>query len=183
MAGVPCRKAFGDLRLVDGREPAIKAGVSDLEAAELRCLARGAAVLEVGSAWGYSAVLMAKVARSLVSVDPHRDYDSFDTFTANLAAHGVADKVTAMVAGSRQALPELLAAGRRFDLIFIDGDHSAAAVSFDALWARHLVTPHGVIAFHDYNTGVSAEVVEGLRGWRPFDRLIDSLAVYEGLWV
>jgi len=183
MAGVPCRKAFGDLRLVDGREPAIKAGVSDLEAAELRCLARGASVLEVGSAWGYSAVLMAKVARRLVSVDPHQDYDSYPTFRANLIAHGVADKVTALITTSREALPELLERGERFEFIFIDGDHSAAAVAFDALWARHLVTPAGVIAFHDYNTGVEAEVVKGLEGWRPFDRLVDSLAVYEGPWL
>ncbi len=182
MAGVPCRKAFGDLRLVDGVGPAIKAGVSDLEAAELRCLARGARVLEVGSAWGYSAVLMAKVARSLVSVDPHMDFGSLRTFLANLEAHGVRDKVTAMVTVSRRALPELMERGERFDLIFIDGDHSAEAVRFDALWARHLVTAAGVIAFHDYNTGVSAEVVEGLKGWRPFDRLVDSLAVYEGPW-
>jgi predicted O-methyltransferase YrrM len=183
VAGVPCRKAFGDLRLVDGCEPAVMAGVSDLEAAELRCLARGAAVLEVGSAWGYSAIVMAKVARSLVSIDPHQDYGSLATFQANVRAHGVRDKVTVLVTTSRLAMPELLARGSRFDLIFIDGDHSAEAVAFDALWARHLVTPGGVIAFHDYNTGVSAEVVKGLEGWRPFDRLVDSLAVYEGPWV
>lgn len=182
MAGVPCRKVFGDERLVDGVGPAIKAGVSDLEAAELRCLARGASVLEVGSAWGYSAVLMAKVARSLVSVDPHQDFDSLPTFAANLEDHGVTHKVRTMVATSREALPQLLGEGRRFDLIFIDGDHSAAAVAFDGLWARHLVTPRGVIAFHDYSTEVTAQVVEGLKGWRHFDRLVDTLAVYEAPW-
>ena len=179
MAGVPCRKAFGDCRLVDGCEPGIKAGISDLEAAELRCLARGAAVLEIGSAWGYSCVVMAKVARSVVSVDPHRDYDSLATFLANLDAHGVRDKVTEIVASSRDALPELFAQGRRFDLVFVDGDHSAEQVAFDGLWSRHLLTPGGVIAFHDYSKELSGQVVQGLAGWPPFDRLVDSLAVYE----
>lgn len=140
-------------------------------------------MLEVGSAWGYSAITMARVARSLVSVDPHIALATWDAFQANLQAHGVAGRVTALRMESRAALPNLHLAGRRFDLIFIDGDHSPAAVTFDATWARALVTVRGVIAFHDYNPAQFDTVYEGLLGWREPDRLVESLAVFEGPWL
>jgi hypothetical protein len=40
-------------------------------------------------------------------------------------------------------------AGRFFDVLFIDGDHSPEGVSKDYKCYSSLVTPSGVIAFHD----------------------------------
>jgi predicted O-methyltransferase YrrM len=42
-----------------------------------------------------------------------------------------------------------IASGRRFDLLFIDGDHSYKGVKEDFLNYRHLVAENGMIAFHD----------------------------------
>lgn len=161
-----------------GREPAVMAGLTDAEAAALVALARGRSVLEVGSAWGYSTILMACVARYVVAVDPHVDLQSLDTFTANVAAHGVQGKIEMLVEPSRTALPRLLAAGRRFGLVFIDGDHSLAAASFDATWARSLVQDHGVIAFHDYHDEPTDSVTQALVSYGRPDELVERLAVY-----
>lgn len=50
----------------------------------------------------------------------------------------------ATVAGVERAL-----AGRKIDLLFIDGDHSLAGVLADLRLYRSFVVPHGLIAFHD----------------------------------
>lgn len=154
--------------------------VSAPEAHALQELARGHSVLEVGSAWGYSTIVMARVARLVVSVDPHQALGSLVDFRANLQAHGVASRVQVLVEDSRTALPSLLAAGRRFELVFIDGDHSEPAVRFDAMWARHLITPGGVVAFHDYHAEAGDPVTEALASWGPPDELTERLAVYRG---
>lgn len=180
--GVPCRKAFPAPSLVDGLEPAVPSGMQPAETDELRELARGRSVLEVGSAWGYSTIVMARVARSVVSVDPHVILDTEAAFVSNLAAHGVAERVRYYVKTSREALPYMHAMGWRFELVFIDGDHNEAEVRFDATWARALVTPHGVICFHDYVPDVRLTVTDGLASWSPPDRLIESLAVFTGPW-
>src|SRR5579859_5457704 len=148
VAGLPRFPA--EAVLIEGRGPAIRPGISQTEAALLRSLAQDRSVLEVGSAFGYSAVVMGYVARSLVSVDPHTLLDSLETFRANVAGHGLTDKITPVVGTSQEVLPELLKKGARFELIFIDGDHEQDVVRHDALWARHLVTDDGLIAFHDY---------------------------------
>src|SRR5579859_1343802 len=109
------RQGFGHWAKPFGHEPPVMAGITDTEAAALVDLARGRSALEVGSAWGYSTIVMASVARSLVSVDPHEALQSLDTFRANLEAHGVIDRVVAIVKPSREALPELQAGGRRFE--------------------------------------------------------------------
>jgi Methyltransferase domain len=122
------------------------------------------------------------VARSVVAVDPHQALNSLPTFTANLVGHEVADRVEVLVLPSRVALPALHAAGRRFELIFIDGDHTPAAVGFDATWARALVTADGTIAFHDYHAEKSDPIRQGLVSWPEPEELVERLAVYRGRW-
>ena len=56
------------------------------------------------------------------------------------------------------------------DAVFVDGDHSFAAVRHDANLARALVRPGGIIVFHDYhNPGVEVtQALDNLKndGWK-----------------
>jgi predicted O-methyltransferase YrrM len=126
--------------------------VQAVEAAELARLAAGKNVLEVGSAYGYSACVMALAgAESVTAVDLHTWIaGSYDAMMANLEACGVADDVLVLTVPSQIALPKLAGEDTRFGLIFIDGDHSAEAVLHDGQWAARLLEPGGTIAFHDY---------------------------------
>lgn len=48
------------------------------------------------------------------------------------------------------ALAELITNGKRFDLIYVDGSHTAPDVLTDAVMAFHLLAPGGVMVFDDY---------------------------------
>jgi predicted O-methyltransferase YrrM len=135
-----------------GAGPAISTSVTDAEAAMLGRLAAGRQVLEVGSASGYSAVVMALAgADHIVAVDPHTWIPgSYEAMLANLAAYQVTDRVEIIREYSQSALPQLAGEDARFGLVFVDGDHSADAARHDLRWALKLLKPGGVLAVHDY---------------------------------
>jgi predicted O-methyltransferase YrrM len=134
-----------------GDGPAIPTSVTAAEAAELARLAEDRTVLEVGSAYGYSAVVMALTGASVTAVDPHAWIGgSREAMAANLAAYGVAARVEVIAEPSQQALPRLAEEGRRFGLVFIDGDHSAEGARHDLRWALQLLDAGGTLAVHDY---------------------------------
>ncbi len=118
------------------------------EAAALAGLAAGRDVLEVGSAFGFSACVMALAgAKHVTAVDPHTWLNSYDAMMANLDAAGVTGQVTIV----RGHSPGILATiPGPFGLVFIDGDHGAAAVMADVEAARKLLAGGGVLACHDY---------------------------------
>lgn len=132
---------------VDG--PPILTSLTEREAAHLAGLSLGAKVLEVGAAYGFSTVTLALQASEVVSIDPHNTHLSYEILCNNLVQYRVADKVDVRRQMSQQALPELLATGYTFDLIFIDGDHTAAGCGHDIEWALKLIAPGGTIAVHD----------------------------------
>jgi predicted O-methyltransferase YrrM len=134
-----------------GAGPAISTSITGPEAARLAGLADGVDVLEVGAAYGFSAVTMALGgARSVTSVDPHNWLGSYGPMLANLGYYGAEALVEVRQERFEEAAPVLFAAGRRFGLVFVDGDHSAAAVEHDLYWAEELLAEGGVIAVHDY---------------------------------
>jgi predicted O-methyltransferase YrrM len=118
------------------------------EAQALAGLAADRDVLEVGSAFGFSACVMALAgARHVTAVDPHTWLNSHEAMTANLDAAGVTGQVTVVRGWS----PGILATvPGPFGLVFIDGDHGAAAVMADVEAARKLLAGGGVLAVHDY---------------------------------
>lgn len=68
------------------------------------------------------------------------------------------------------------------DVIFIDGDHGKHAVFRDSIWAAEIVTPGGMIIWHDYGnptvevTGVlDALQAEG----RDLKHVVDTWLVFE----
>jgi protein-L-isoaspartate O-methyltransferase len=119
------------------------------EAGRLAGLAAGGGrILEIGSANGYSAVVMALAGGQVTAVDPHTGIPgSQQQMRAALAAAGAGNQVT-IVAGYSQDIMPRLPAG--FRLVFIDGDHTAAAVSHDITQAARLLAPGGTLAVHDY---------------------------------
>jgi predicted O-methyltransferase YrrM len=126
-----------------GDGPAISTSVTAAESAELARLAPGQAILEVGSAYGYSACVMALAgAESVLAVDPHTWIPgSHHAMLENLAAYRVADRVEVIAEMSFQALPWLEREGARFGLAFVDGDHAEHAVRHDVEWALKLLEP------------------------------------------
>jgi predicted O-methyltransferase YrrM len=108
------------------------------------------AIVEIGSNRGKSTILLARAAeiagREMVhSIDPHRS-GTEETFRANLARYGLADRVVAHVHLSQDFVAAWKAPIR---LLFIDGDHSYDGVRSDYVdWGRHVVAG-GIIALHD----------------------------------
>ena len=133
-----------------GDGPAISTSVTAAEAAELARLAEGHTVLEVGSAYGYSAVVMALAGAKVTAVDPHTWIPgSLQAMQANLGAYGVTDRVEIIKEPSQSVLPWLARQGLAFGLVFVDGDHAAQTARHDIRWGLQLLDPGGTIAVHD----------------------------------
>jgi predicted O-methyltransferase YrrM len=160
----------------------ISTSLTDAEADALYGLATAARVLEVGSAYGYSAVRMAASAWRVLAVDPHLELDSLQSMRANLVRYDRRRVVSILLAGSERALPMLAGVGARFDLVFIDGEHSEQAVCHDLTWAAKLLAPDGVVACHDYGEDTCPAVCRVLDREYPQgpDFLIDTLWVRRG---
>lgn len=150
-----------DVPLGDGT---ISTSITPAEAQTLHDLAQGRTVLEIGSAYGYSAIRMAQMAYSVLAVDPHTGHDSLDAMRANLARFDPRGRVSVWQETSQRALPILRAAGATFGLVFIDGDHSREAVEHDVARALELLAPNGVLCCHDYGEDSCPGVAEALDG-------------------
>jgi predicted O-methyltransferase YrrM len=161
---------------IDGGPP-IPSSVGDAETAELVALTKNCVVLEIGSAFGYSAIAMARGgANYVLSVDPHiMSPSSLTEMHENVRAYGVGDRVGMMVARSREIMSVLIACNARVDAVFVDGDHSANAVRADTAYARVLLAHGGVLICHDYGYGSWPGVKVALDELGPPDRLVGSL--------
>jgi predicted O-methyltransferase YrrM len=115
--------------------------------------------IEIGLGYGMSALhicdgLLANGradARHLV-IDPFQGSGGFaDCGLQALAAAGVRDLVEHHAEKSHFILPQLLRAGRQFDLGFVDGNHRFDAVFLDLYYLGLLVKRGGVIVLHDYD--------------------------------
>jgi glycosyltransferase involved in cell wall biosynthesis/predicted O-methyltransferase YrrM/Tfp pilus assembly protein PilF len=72
----------------------------------------------------------------------------FTTFKHNIQATGKAGRVITRRGNSSAILPTMEA--ESFDLIYVDGDHSAAGVRADSLEAYRLLKPGGLLLWDDY---------------------------------
>lgn len=130
--------------------------VTPAEAAELARLATGGSVLELGSFYGFSTIVMASVAEMVYSIDWHQGddhagvYDTWDEFNANLLGYGVKKHVRAVKGRFEEEVPRLWREGIRVDGAFLDGQHDAESVQRDLDLALMLIRPGGWCAFHDY---------------------------------
>jgi predicted O-methyltransferase YrrM len=113
----------------------------------LQSVVKGKTVLELGSHLGRSTVCMAKAAKQVTAVD--RFDDRLHEFLANVKTHEVTGKVEEII-GDIDELRDTLVE-RRWDAVFIDGDHEADAVERDTALAMECLQPGGRIVWHDFN--------------------------------
>ena len=126
------------------KPPSIRSAMSPYETARLEFWARGRSVVEMGALLGYSTVVMARVARGVVSIDRHTGYDNKPNDTerimrCNLERYSVAKKVTVVVGDYREV------AKWPSDLAFVDLDGTAATT-----WAAAWLSQARLVAIHDF---------------------------------
>lgn len=106
-------------------------------------------VLEIGSHEGHSAVFWLEYLpqSSLVCIDIFSgEYET--RFDRNLAEYG--SRVEKIKGNSVIALEEMRQAGRRFDVIYIDGSHKRYDVLCDTILAWALLDIGGLMIWDDY---------------------------------
>lgn len=94
-------------------------------------------------------------------------------FDSNIAEFSA--RVEKIKAPSGTALPQLGIAGRRFDIVYIDGSHYAADVYADAALVWPMVARRGVVIFDDYEWDIMKQPHE-----RPKLGIDAFLATIEG---
>lgn len=156
------------------------------EAEVLIQLAKDKDCLEIGSFKGKSTVVMAQVAKSVLTIDTFRsnveinpDYQVPLTYEGHTTLENFIENVKGysnieyIIGKSRGILRKL--APRKFDLIFIDGFHNYNQVEMEIRLAWDLIKEDGIFAFHDANLGGIMQAVLEV-----FDEtkinLVDSLA-------
>jgi glycosyltransferase involved in cell wall biosynthesis/predicted O-methyltransferase YrrM len=148
---------------IDERHPTMGVLNRD-EATLLHHLARrvsGGKVLEIGAWLGWSTCHLALAGVTVDVVDPAHDDPAFRTEVETaLTQCGVMDRVRLHGGRSPETVEALATAGRRWDLVFIDGDHVAPGPIRDALACVPFLSPDGAVVFHDL---ASPDVAEGLR--------------------
>jgi predicted O-methyltransferase YrrM len=167
------RTGFDDLRAALERleiGPGDRSQISDEEAAFLFRFVRDhdvADTLEVGCGLGKSAVsIMLGTGRGHVAVDPFQaNYDHRGV--GNVARAGLADAFELRAERSCVALPALLAEGRRFDLVFVDGSHRFDDILVDFTFADLLLRPGGYVVFDDLWMRTTQLVLAYIRTNRP----------------
>jgi len=111
--------------------------------------AAGKDVLEIGSAFGASAIAMIQGgAKSVTCIDPFwegADLARYDTFRENVEPY---PEITHHRERSEKIVPQL--PDKHFDLAFIDGCHKFDSVSKDILVSIPKLKDDGLLAFHDY---------------------------------
>ncbi len=128
------------------------------------------AIVEIGSAWGRSTIVMAAASKragreKVYAIDPHTGdpwylqtidqphaFSSLEQFTINIRRFAVDDWVVPVVAPSGEAARRLPVDQIR--LLYIDGLHTYEGVKDDIEgWVPRVITG-GVVVFDDYyNTG------------------------------
>lgn len=158
--------------------------LSEAEGRRLSEVARGKRVLEIGAFMGRSTISMAQTARVVEVIDPldgratPSPGDTSEGLLANLDSYGVRERVRIHAGTTEEVAPALRGP---YDLIFIDGDHSRAALEVDITAALRLLAPGGLLAFHDYSSPVDPQVTiavnELVNSGARVESITDTLAV------
>lgn len=122
--------------------------------------------LEVGMAFGGSSLIFADVGQAVCSdiyrhtmIDPFQNtvWDGIGMQCLELA--GLLNVVQLVEESSCLALPRLLAEGRRFELIYVDGSHLFEDAFVDAYFCGRLLTDQGHLLFDDSSNPHIAKVL------------------------
>jgi Methyltransferase domain len=135
---------------------------------------RAAEVLEVGSLEGRSALFFLNYLRGsrITCIDPFPE-DRERVFDANLAAF--TGRVEKLKSFSLPGLVRLRNAARKFDVIYIDGDHHREVVMLDSVLSWPMLRPGGVLMWDDYRHKTSEPAAD-----RPGPAIDGFLVAYAG---
>jgi len=105
--------------------------------------------LEVGMGLGKSAAfIMASTGEPHVAIDPFQA-NFANGGLRNIDQLGLTKNLEFYSDFSHNVLPKLLASGREFDFVFVDGSHRHDGIFIDFYYADLLIPQNGVIVFHD----------------------------------
>lgn len=110
--------------------------------------------LETGMAYGMSTLFMCQALKDNgggehVAIDPEESTTWRSIGILNVEKAGFRDMVRLYQSPSYHVLPQLVTAGEKFDLAFIDGLHLFDAVLMDFFYMDKLLDVGGRIIFHD----------------------------------
>jgi predicted O-methyltransferase YrrM len=142
-----------------------------------------AATLEIGLAWGGSALTFCATHRDLsrapdhqhVAIDPMQNSLFDGAAELALSASGLKDYCDVFEQPSHYVLPKLLEQNRKFGLIYIDGSHRFDDVMLDYYYSFMLVHLGGIIMFDDSTQGPTQKVI------RYIERNLSALIVRQPL--
>lgn len=112
----------------------------------------GTGILEIGVWKGRSAALMARHLRQeedLLMVDPWPRTQEVTEGLTKLMGERLKQHSITLFQGTARELGLSLPAGKRFRFIHIDGEHTAAALRADLLFAMNVLEPAGLIVLDD----------------------------------
>src|SRR5262245_52713139 len=139
--------------------------------------------LEIGSFEGGSLVLIHALLKGQLHatvIDPFEDYDDLAGPSVEAAFHANAKAVGANVrvlkGASVLCLPELIAAGELFDLIYIDGAHTGLEVMADAVLSWRLLAPGGLMIFDDYRLAGCKPAIDAFVNLVKRDAIVGDVA-------
>lgn len=119
-------------------------------------------ILEIGSAWGRSSVVLGYACNKKIwSIDPHTGgrafiekgvvLDTFETFKNNIRENGLSERVVILKHTTSDAMAmNLIPASQRYAFVFIDGLHTAEGVALDFALSYEKLAKNGVMVFDDY---------------------------------
>jgi predicted O-methyltransferase YrrM len=122
-------------------------------------------ILEVGMANGLSGMYMLQALADnggegkLTSLDPFQTTQWKSSGLHNVKEAGLADRHVLIQKKSYDAMPELLAKGKKYDMIFIDGMHLFDYTLVDMFYAILLCDKGGAIVIDDILHKAPAKVV------------------------
>jgi predicted O-methyltransferase YrrM len=143
----------------------------------------GRAALEIGCFMGWSTSHLALAGVRLDVIDPLIDIPHFRaSIEDSLRTAGAYDRVNLVAGKSPEAVRALGSDGKRWSLIFIDGDHDGDAPRTDAETVEPFAADDCVVLFHDL---AAPAVANGLRyfkqrGWKI--RIYRTMQVMAAAW-
>lgn len=107
--------------------------------------------------------------------------NEYETFIKNITETGKLKQVNIIKGFSDIILPNLILTHKKYDIIFVDGNHTAPYVLSDAVMSWKLLNTNGIIIFDDYLWGIHKP--ETLRPKMAIDNFISNYSDYlEVLW-
>lgn len=133
--------------------PFLLRGEPEFLASLVRKLPDNPVILEIGTFRGLSAVIMAQQRKDakIITIDPHIGIPEENLYSNpyivehNFKKYGVISQITHLPLSSNDYYPDI-----KFDLLFIDGDHSYKWVAHDYYKFEQAVKEGGLIVFHDF---------------------------------